>query len=155
MGFQILPLPSRPFEHLFNKSTAELAQFGAIPYTADHNPGYPCRLRLADAKPGERLILVNYEHLKVASPYRSSHAIFITDGAQTCQPICNDIPTYLSSRPLSVRSFDSFGMMCQAALCEGQNIQPTFEQLLAPQEVEYLHVHTAIRGCYLARVESV
>ena len=155
MGFQILPLASEIFEHLYDKSTPELAQLGAIPYTADQVPGYPCRLRLADAQPGERLILVNHEHLNVASPYRSAHAIFITDGARSCQPICNSIPAYLNSRPLSVRSFDSFGMMYDAILCNGQNIQQSFEQLLAPAEVDYLHVHTAVRGCYLARVETL
>ena len=155
MNYQILPLPSAQFTHLFGKSESELAKYGAIAYTADQNPGYPCRLRLADAAPGERLILVNYEHLKVASPYRSAHAIFVTDGVQQSDPIHNHIPSYLSSRPLSVRAFDSYGMMCDAALCTDNTVEETFKQLLALPETEYLHVHTAVRGCYLARVEAV
>jgi len=155
MNYQILPLTSTRFNHLFGKSDQELAKFGAMAYIADHKPGFPCRLRLQDAKPGERLILVNYEHLQVASPYRSAHAIFITDGAQQCEPLCNRIPAYFTARPLSVRAFDSYGMMHGAALCDGDTIENTFKQLLAPDAVEYLHVHTAVRGCYLARVEAL
>ena len=27
-------------------------------------PGFPCRVSLVDAQPGERVLLVNYEHLR-------------------------------------------------------------------------------------------
>jgi hypothetical protein len=68
MNFRIRGLEARQFDHLFALSDAELAAHGAIRRIAD-GPR-PCRISLSDAKPGDELILVNYEHHSVTSPYR-------------------------------------------------------------------------------------
>jgi hypothetical protein len=36
--------------------------------------GFPCRVSLVDAEIGESVLLVNYEHLPAASPYRMRYA---------------------------------------------------------------------------------
>lgn len=82
MSFAIAGLDPQPFRHLYGLSDADLAREGAIRMRADSKPGFPCRVTLEDAEPGEDLLLVNYEHLPVATPYRSRHAIFVRDGAQ-------------------------------------------------------------------------
>ena len=41
---------------------------------ADRKPGFPCRVSLVDAEIGESVLLVNYEHLPAASPYRMRYA---------------------------------------------------------------------------------
>ena len=81
MSFQIHALPAEPFQELFTLSDQELAGVRASRMIADARPGYPCRVSLADAEPGETVILVNYEHQAADSPYRSAHAIFVRENA--------------------------------------------------------------------------
>jgi hypothetical protein len=110
---------------------------------------------LENAEPGEKLLLLNYEHLAVDSPYRSSHAIFVKDGAvsKTCQP--GQIPEIVQTYLLSIRAFDAKNMMVDADVCEGDQIEQRLVKLMANDEVEYLHVHTARRGCFLAAVSPL
>lgn len=69
-----------PFERLFGLPDEALAAAGAIRVIANAQPGFPCRITLADAAPGEALLLVNHEHLPVDTPYRSRHAIYVREG---------------------------------------------------------------------------
>jgi hypothetical protein len=150
MAFRILGLPAKNFTHLFALSDHDLAAQGGVRRTADGN--YPCRVSLTDSQPGEELLLVNYEHHAVDSPYRMRFAIFVREGDQTYDEV-NEIPEQLRKRTLAVRSFDANGMMVDNRLVDGQEIEPVIEQLLTPSKVAYLHVHFAAAGCYAARVE--
>src|SRR3569833_2703447 len=71
MSFQVSGLSREQFAPLFGLSDAELATRDIVRRTADKSPGFPCRVSLMDAVPGETLLLLNYEHLPVASPYRA------------------------------------------------------------------------------------
>jgi hypothetical protein len=150
MAFRILGLPADNFTHLFALSDRDLAAQGGVRRTADGN--YPCRVSLTDSQPGEELLLVNYEHHAVDSPYRMRFAIFVREGDQTYDEV-NEIPEQLRKRTLAVRSFDANGMMVDNRLVDGQEIEPVIEKLLTPSKVAYLHVHFAAAGCYAARVE--
>ena len=81
MSFRISGLDPREFTHYASMSDAELARHRAKRCTAAEYPGFPCRVTLDDAQPGEEVILLNYEHLPVESPYRSSHAIYVRAAA--------------------------------------------------------------------------
>ena len=71
MNFRITGLPAERFERLFALSDAELAEHAAVRLIADARPpGAPCRISLTDARLGDELLLVNYEHHPVDSPYR-------------------------------------------------------------------------------------
>ncbi len=121
---------------------------------ADRAPGFPCRVSLIDARPGERLLLVNYEHLPVMSAYRSRHATYVRENARDASFAIGEIPPVMQNRLLSVRSFTAEGMMADADVAEGgQQLVPLIERLLAPAEVAYLHVHNARPGCYAGRVD--
>jgi hypothetical protein len=150
MAFRILGLPANNLTHLFALSDRDLAAQGGVRRTADGN--YPCRVSLTDSQPGEELLLVNYEHHAVDSPYRMRFAIFVREGDQTYDEV-NEIPEQLRKRTLAVRSFDANGMMVDNRLVDGQEIEPVIEKLLTPSKVAYLHVHFAAAGCYAARVE--
>lgn len=150
MAFRILGLPADNFTHLFALSDRDLAAQGGVRRTADGN--YPCHVSLTDSQPGEELLLVNYEHHAVDSPYRMRFAIFVREGDQTYDEV-NEIPEQLRKRTLAVRSFDANGMMVDNRLVDGQEIEPVIEKLLTPSKVAYLHVHFAAAGCYAARVE--
>jgi hypothetical protein len=150
--FRIEALDPAPFRHLFGRDDASLAAVGAVASLAEHSPGYPCRISLKDAAVGERVILLNFEHLPGATPYRSSHAIFVRDGAERAAPAVDEIPDYLERRLLSVRAFDAARRMTAAEVTEGRDARGVLERLLAASEVDFLHVHNARQGCYLARV---
>ena len=152
MAYVIRGLDPTPFEHLFGRPDDELAAAGVIRMTADAKPGFPCRVTLEDAEPGEDLLLLNYEHLPVDTPYRSRHAIFVRDGAMSPARFVDEVPEQLSRRLLSVRAFDRAGMMTDADVVEGVGLDPLVRRMFADPAVDYLHVHNAKRGCFAAEV---
>jgi hypothetical protein len=150
MTYRIRGLPAENFTHLFGLSDVDLAAQGGVRRTVDGN--YPCRVSLTDSQPGEELLLINYEHHPVDSPYRMRFAIFVREGDQTYDKV-DEIPEQLRNRILAVRSFDSSAMMVANQLVDGNEIEPVLEKMLAPSNVDYLHVHFAAAGCYAAKVE--
>ena len=150
MSFRITGLPAQDFSHLFSLDDAELAALGAVRRTAQH--GAPCRISLTDATPGDEVILVNYEHHKVDSPYRMRFAIYVRKGEETYDKV-DEVPQQLRTRTLAARSFDADGMMVERELVEGTALEGAIGRLLANPRAAYLHVHFAAPGCYAARVE--
>src|SRR6202171_2758686 len=103
MHFRIQGLPAEQFAPLFALPDAKLAALGAVRRIADaRERGYPCRVSLADSKPGDELILVNYEHHAVASPYRMRFAIYVREGEKTFDAV-DAVPDQLRRRTLAVR----------------------------------------------------
>ena len=150
MSFRITGLPAENFDHLFALSDAELTAHGAVRRMA---PGaVPCRISLTDATPGEEVILTNYEHHAVDSPYRMRFAIYVRRGEQTYDAV-DAIPEQLRKRTLAVRAFDQDGMMVERELVEGTELESAIERLLALPSAAYLHVHFAAPGCYAARID--
>ena len=150
MGFRITGLPAEKFNHLFALPETELAAHGAVRTIAD-GPR-PCRISLTDATPGDELILVNYEHHAVASPYRMRFAIYVRQGEQTFDAV-DCVPDQLRRRTLAVRGFDDKGMMTGWELIEGVFLEEAIERQFAEPRAQYLHIHFAAPGCYAARVE--
>jgi hypothetical protein len=150
MHFRIRGLPAEKFAPLFALSDDELAAQGAVRQIAD-GPR-PCRISLTDARPGDALILVNYEHHPVASPYRMRFAIYVRNGEETFDAL-DAVPEQLRKRTLAVRGFDSKAMMTGWELIEGVKLEEAIERLFSDPRAAYLHVHFAAPGCYAARVE--
>jgi hypothetical protein len=153
MNFRISGLPLAQFAPLFSLSDEELKARNVVRRIADKKPGFPCRVSLRDAEPGESLLLLNYEHHAVATPYRSSHAIYVCEKAEQATPGVNEVPPVLSSRLLSVRAFDAAGFMTSADVVQGAELAHAIEQLFSDDRVAYLHLHNAKPGCYAARVD--
>ena len=154
MSFRISSLPVEPFQPLFGLSEDALLQHGARRIVCDEKPGFPCRVTLADAEPGESLILLNYQHLdEEASPYRAKGPIFVRETARSGVTFNDEVPDYLTRRILSVRAYDKDGMMLDADVVEGKALAPMVAKFLALDGVDYLHAHFAKRGCYAARIE--
>lgn len=153
MSFRIIGLPAQRFAHLFALSDAELATQGAVRRIADaRTPGYPCRVSLTDSKPGDEVLLVNYEHHPVDSPYRMRFAIFVREGEETYDKV-DEVPEQLRLRTLAVRAFDQRAMMVAFELADGRDVERSIERMLAMPNTAYLHIHFAAPGCYAARVE--
>lgn len=152
MNFRIHALPYQDFAPLFDLRPDELAGRRARIVVAEESPGYPCRVSLADARIGERVLLVNHEHLPANSPYRSCHAIFVRERARQAFPAPGTVPEAIARRLISARAFDVKDFMVTAEVCEGSRLDEVIPEMLADERVAYLHLHHARQGCYAARV---
>jgi hypothetical protein len=153
MSFVVSALPVAPFQHLFALSDAELAAQGVVRRVVD-GPGSPCRVTLADAAPGETVLLLNYEHQSADTPFRSRHAIFVREGAAGTTFAPGEIPPAFAARKfMSLRAFDESGMMVDADLVPTPELDAAIPRLLADPQVAYLHAHYAGAGCYAARID--
>ena len=99
-----------------------------------------------------RCILLPFNHQDSRSPYRASGPIFVRRG-RTAARIVNELPSYLTLRPLSVRAYDAADEMVDADVVDGAAAEPLIQRYLARADVAYLHIHFARRGCYACRVE--
>lgn len=151
--FRFVPLPLAPFAPLFALSDADLAARGARRLIADCRPGYPCRVSLVDALPGERVLLLPHVHHDVTGPYRASGPIFVREFAVPAQPAIGEIPDAIRLRQLSLRAYDADGWMQAADVCKGADAALAIERLFEDTRIVYLHLHNAKPGCYACRVE--
>ncbi len=153
MSFRITGLDANPFAHLFALSGEELARHNAKRYVADAKPGFPCRVTLEDAEPGETLLLVSYAHQTAPTAYASKGPIFVREKPSARAEWRDEVPEQLQVRLISLRAYDRDGMMRDADVVEGKDLQPLIERLFANEEVAYIHAHFARRGCYAALIE--
>ena len=153
MSFRITGLPAENFAHLFALSDQELVAREAVRRIADERtPGYPCRISLTDSQPGDELLLVNYEHHSVSSPYRMRFAVYVRKGEETYDAV-GEIPEQLRIRTLAVRAYDQNAMMVGWELVDGPELEAAIERLFADSRAAYLHIHYAAPGCYAARID--
>lgn len=153
MTYRFSGVEPHQFAHLVGLSDVELAAHGAVRMTASGQPTFPCRIQLDDAAAGESLLLVNHVSHDGNNPYRASHAIFVTESALEPATYEDEIPPALDRRILSLRAFDSDGMMVDAALAQPGEADPVVRRMLAMENVDHVDAHTAIRGCFMARAE--
>lgn len=153
MTYRIQGLSPEPFRPLFGLSEAELAKHRALRVTADDDFGFPCRITLEDASPGETLILLNHVSQDAATPYRASHAIFVREGAAEPATYVDEAPPVFARRTLSLRGFDAAGMMREARLALPGEAEPAIQALFEKSDIATIHAHNATRGCFVARVE--
>ena len=152
MAYAVTSLPAEPFAPLFAMDDEGLAARGARRVVADAPLGFPCRVSLDDAAPGETLILVNYEHQPAATPFRASHAVFVREGVEPVATV-DAMPPALRRRLLSLRAFDADHMMIAADIVEGVDAGTLIARMFADPNIAYLHAHYAKWGCYAARID--
>lgn len=152
MTYRIEALPLEPFARYFPMTEAELAEAGARRMIAETPNSAPCRVSLIDAEPGEVLILVSHEHLpEPSSPYRQGGPVFVREAAQAAAPVVDAVPDQLARRLLSVRAFNAASMMLDADVVEGVDLDGRLRDLFRDPAIDQVQIHTARRGCYLAR----
>jgi len=152
MKFRFQGLSVEPFRPLFALSDEELAARGMRRMIADAKPGFPCRVTLEDAQPGERVLLVNYEHQPAHTPYRSIGPIFVRESAAGAYDGM-DVPPVLAGRLLSLRAYDADGMMVEADVVQGDEVEGALTRLFAREGATVVHIHNAKRGCYSCSVQ--
>ena len=152
MTYRIEGLPPEPFKTLADLSDSELAARGAMRVRADRKPGFPCRVTLEDAEPGESVFLLNHVSHDVATPFRSAYAIYVREGAREAAFHEDELPPVFAGRTLSLRGFDREGMLRHALLAAPGEADARIRELFENDEVEQIHAHNAAAGCFAARI---
>ena len=152
MAYRIEGLAPEAFESLFSMTDGELAAQGAMRVTADSPTGYPCRVSLENAAPGEELVLLNHVSHDVAGPFRTAYAIYVRKGAKPAS-YTDETPDYLDRRTLSLRGFDETGMLRDASLAMAGESDGRIRALFERADIATIHAHNAAYGCFLARIE--
>jgi hypothetical protein len=152
MAYLIKGLDPAPYKPLFALLDEELIERGIVRMTVD-GPGFPCRVSLVDRALGERVLLLNHLSHEVANPYRASHAIFVAEAAEEAAEFIDELPPVFKTRVLSLRGFDSNGMMAAAILAQPGEADRGIRHLLEDPRIEIIHAHNAIRGCFSAKIE--
>jgi hypothetical protein len=153
MTYSISGLAPEPFAPLFALDDAALAAGRARRVTASADRGFPCRVSLEDARAGETLLLLNHVSHDVATPFRTAHAIYVRAGAERAGPIVDRTPPVFAGRALSLRGFDSEGMLRDASLAAPGEADAAIRALFAREEIAYIHAHNAAHGCFAARID--
>jgi len=154
MTYVVSGLPVEDFAPLFGLSEEALEERGVERVVAGDDGCYPCRITLADAAPGETLLLLNHEHQPARTPYRSRHAIFVRESAREMARLEGRMPTILSTRKLiALRAFDEAGQMIEADIVPGSDVEATAIRMLDDPAASYLHAHFPARGCWAARID--
>lgn len=152
-SYRIKGLDPSPFRPLFDLSDRELAERGVVRMIVTEKPSFPCRVTLQDREVGERVLLLNHVSHDVGNPYRASHAIFVGEGANEAAVFIDEVPEVLDSRVLSLRGFDTDGMMVDAILTQRGEAEDGIRSLFSKPDVIAIHAHNAARGCFAARIE--
>jgi hypothetical protein len=95
MQFRFSGLDAAQFVPLFALGDEELASAGIRRVTADSKRGFPCRVMLEDAEPGEPLLLSPFEHQPAHTPYRALGPIFVRENAGQTYDRAGVFPTFL------------------------------------------------------------
>lgn len=152
MTFTIRGLSVGTFSDLFVLSDEALRARGVLRKTADAKPGYPCRITLEDAEPGERVLLLNHESHAAPTPYRSCYAIYVRESARRAASFQGELAPVMFNRPIALRMFDAQGMLVGADLEANEALKDKIEAALARPDVAYLHAHNAMHGCFVAEI---
>lgn len=153
MNYMLSGLDPAGFEPLFHLDDEALRARHMRRMRVDAPVGYPCRISLEDTPVGEQVLLLPFAHQDIQSPYRALGPIFVRCGLPEARRIVGTLPPYLTLRLLSVRAYEADDSMVDADVIAGADAEPLIRRLLERDEVAYLHVHFARRGCYACRVD--
>lgn len=152
MSFVINGLAPQSFAHLFGLPDDVLSRQNIVRKTVEAKPGYPCRITLQDAEPGETVLLLNHESHSAPTPYASRYAIYVREGAAAASTYRDELPPVFTGRPIALRLFSEEGMLLGADMGRGEELVAKIEAAFARAGVAYIHAHNAMHGCFSAEI---
>lgn len=152
MTYRIEGLERQTYAGLLGLDEDELARRNARRVIADSKPGFPCRATLEDAEPGETLILFNHVSNDVPTPFRSAYAVYVRETATAAACYVGEPAPVFAGRTLSLRGFDSEGMLLGALLAPPGEADARIRELFELPEIATIHAHNAAAGCFAARI---
>lgn len=152
MTYRIEGLKRDAYANLLGLADDALAERDARRVTADSKPGFPCRVTLEDAEPGESLILFNHVSHDVPTPFRSAYAIYVRETAAAPACFVDEPAPVFAGRTLGLRGFDSEGMLRGALLALPGESDSKIRALFKRPEIATIHAHNAAAGCFAAKI---
>ncbi len=117
--------------------------------------GNPCRHCLREVQPGAPMLVLAWRPFPALQPYAETGPIFLcADCAR--HPDGPDLPPVIAARQrIMVRGYgaDDRIVYGAGAVVEIADLAGRCEALLGEPGVAYLHLRSAINGCYQARVD--
>lgn len=119
--FILKGLAEAQFADLFTLDDQQLAARQMRRLVADSPNGYPCRISLDDAEPGDEVLALPYQHQGGDSPYRASGPIFVRQGARQAElaPLLED---FFADPALAYVQLHTASRGCY--LCQAERAQP-------------------------------
>jgi hypothetical protein len=151
-NLRIHPIAPEEIAQILRLRRDDWGNHDLTPVRADAPRGYPCRVCLRDAAPGDELLLFSHSPFPGPAPYRTVGPIFAHAGG--CAPYVDGdaVPEVLASRLLSIRGMDATLRIVDGDVASGTALEAAAERLLADPGVAALHVHFARNGCYACRI---
>ena len=153
MTYIVKGLDPAPYLHLFGLPDEQLSSRSVVRMSVTAKPSFPCRVSLEDREIGEKVLLLNHVSHDVANPYRASHAIFVGEDIDQAAQYVDEVPPTFEGRFLSLRGFDSEGMMSDAILANPGEAEKAIRNLFDNPAIIMIHAHNATRGCFAAKIE--
>jgi hypothetical protein len=150
--FSISPLPADFVARL--RLTRRDAFGKAVPVDIAQG-GEPMRDQLRRAAPGERLFLCSYQAVPLPSPFAEIGPVYVSADAPAPEPFIDELPPGYFNRTFAVRAYDANDCIVDSALVEPAAAPEKFRELLARENVAYLHARFAGHGCFAARIDRV
>lgn len=155
MTIAFIAMPAADAEHLWNGGADA---YGRQPETkTSDGPGHPCRHCLKNIDTGEELLLLAYRPFPELQPYAETGPIFLHK--QPCRRYAAEevLPPMLSSTDYIVRGYghDDRIVYGSGAVTPTGKIASRAEELLARDDIAYVHVRSARNNCYQCRIDKV
>jgi hypothetical protein len=120
----------------------------------DAPTGYPCRVTLEYAQPGETVLLFKHNPFAAASPYAEEGPIFARRGARPAALARNMLPDYVRAMPhIAVRGYDDTTAIAYAEVAPGAACEAAIRRAFANGDIVYAHVRAGAYGCFQFRVD--
>jgi hypothetical protein len=154
MAFQVHAIPAA-FVLAAERRLAEGDPSVAV-RIVDAPNGYPCRLSLADAPPGARVLLFRHRPFSGDHPYAEEGPIFARPGAARAILAANEVPAFVARRPaIAVRRYDAQEAILGAEVVAGADCGGALRRAFAFDDTAFVHIRNAAWGCFLCRADRL
>jgi len=155
MTIAFIAMPTADADHLRNGGADA---YGRLPETmASDGPGYPCRHCLRNIDAGEDVLVLAYRPFPELQPYAETGPIFLHKKACERYAAEEILPPVLSAPDYIVRGYGANDRIVygSGAVTPTDKIAARAEELLAREDIAYVHVRSARNNCYQCRIDKV
>ena len=128
---------------------------GQVPERHHTTGTLPCRVCLGHIKDGETALLLSYRPFPEPQPFAETGPIFIH--AESCSPAESHgrLPAMFDSPDYIIRGYshDNRIVYGTGAVTPTEKIVQRAEDLLARDDIAYVHVRSARNNCYQCRID--
>jgi hypothetical protein len=148
---RIVAMPTEVAEHIRESLRDEFGN--VLEPGVEHGSG-PCRHCLRYSEPGEPLLLFSYRPFGAPRPYQEVGPVFLHARSCPRHPSQDSMPVDFANRPIVLRPYDKDDDIADSQrYVQAGEAATIARELLANENVAYVHARSQSRGCYLFRIE--